>query len=179
MINDTEDFHVVNAHINNITAAGSAFATTTSGESLFINARIVEALKLSGSDVIRATVTPNFPDKRDRVQWRALRVKVTHSFDPDGDLIEESVVEEEPKEPLDKRVVEALDEHGPLRTSVIARLLEENSGAIGTMCAGLFSKGTIAMAEVYSGVNKRASHRVWAIDINDFDVDPFDVGDQS
>ena len=76
----------------------------------------------------------------------------------------------------DKRIIALLDEHGPLRTSSLSRLLGVDVGEAGALCHGLFAQGKIALADVYSSPsNTRASHRVWGININDFDVDPFDT----
>lgn len=161
--------------VDDLTAAGSAFGTTPDGEAVFVNARIVEAVKIKGGDYIKALVLPNYADKREKVQWRAVRAEVLGSaFDdisnePDN---ETPLVEEVSK---DKKVLAFLEEYGPLRTATLARLLETNSGEAGTLCHGLYAQGKIALADVYSDPsNKRASHRVWALDINEFDVDPFE-----
>jgi hypothetical protein len=158
--------------VDNITSVGSAFGATIEGEAVFINARIVSALKLKHGDHVRAFVLPNYEDKRDRVRWRAIRIEVIGSMSED----------EEPAAPLGKaeppkdlQIMRLLDEHGPLRTSTLARLLDIDSGEAGTLCHGLYAQGKIALADIYSAPgNKRASHRVWAMDINDFDVDPFE-----
>jgi hypothetical protein len=159
--------------IDDLTAAGSAFGSTADGEAVFVNARIVEAVKIKAGDYIKAIVIPNYEDKRHRVQWRAVRAEVT------GSAFEDISAEPDDEKPLvsrDVQVVGLLEEFGPLRTATLARLMNTNSGEIGTLCHGLYAQGKIALADVYSGPgNKRASHRVWAVDINEFDVDPFDV----
>lgn len=159
--------------VDDLTPAGSAFGSTTSGEAVFVNARIVEAVKIKGGDYIEAIVVPNYADKRERVQWRAVRAKVI------GSAFEDISHEPEPEVSVvskDQQVVLMLEEHGPLRTATLARLLNTNSGEIGALCHGLYAQGKIALADVYSDPgNKRASHRVWAVDINEFDVDPFEV----
>jgi hypothetical protein len=160
--------------IDEITVAGSAFGATADGEAVFINARIVSAIKIKGGDYVRALVLPNYEDKRDRVKWRAIRAEVQGST-PMLDPATESEVEIKPK---DIRVLEVLEEHGPLRTSTVARLLGVDSGEAGALCHGLYAQGKVAMADVYSSpANSRSSHRVWAITIHDFDVDPFDTED--
>jgi len=161
--------------IDDLTAAGSAFGSTADGEAVFVNARIVEAVKIKGGDYIKAMVLPNYADKRERVQWRAVRAEVVGSAFED---ISDEPETEEPLEPAkskDQLIVELLEEHGPLRTATLARLIGTNSGEIGALCHGLYAMGKIALADVYSDPgNKRASHRVWAVDINEFDVDPFE-----
>lgn len=158
--------------IDDLTAAGSAFGSTSDGEAVFVNARIVEAVKIKGGDYIKAMVLPNYADKRERVQWRAVRAEVIGSaFE---DISDEPEIEE-PAKSKDQLIVELLEEHGPLRTATLARLIGTNSGEIGALCHGLYAMGKIALADVYSDpANKRASHRVWAVDINEFDVDPFE-----
>lgn len=161
--------------IDDLTIAGSAFGSTADGEAVFVNSRIVEAVKIKGGDYVRVMVLPNYADKRDRVQWRAVRAEVIGSaFE---DISKEPATETPlvPEKTKDQLIVELLEEHGPLRTATLARLLGTNSGEAGTLCHGLYAQGKIALADVYSDpANKRASHRVWAVDINEFDVDPFE-----
>jgi hypothetical protein len=162
--------------VDNITSVGSAFGATVEGEAVFINARIVSALKLKHGDHVRAFVLPNYEDKRDRVRWRAIRVEVIGSISEDQEPMVMSNLNAGP--PKDQLIMDLLDEHGPLRTSTLARLLDIDSGEAGTLCHGLYAQGKIALADIYSSPgNKRASHRVWALDINDFDVDPFEDQD--
>jgi hypothetical protein len=162
--------------VDSITAVGSAFGATVEGEAVFINSRIVSALKLKHGDYVKAFVLPNYEDKRDRVRWRAIRVEVQGSMTDDQDP---GTSPSKPAGlPKDRQIMDFLDEHGPLRTSTLARLLDIDSGEAGTLCHGLYAQGKIALADIYSSPgNKRASHRVWAININDFDVDPFEEDD--
>lgn len=160
--------------VDNITVVGSAFGATPEGEAVFINARIVNAVKIKPGDCVRAVVLPNYEDKRDRVRWRAIRAEVQ------GSVFEGAApAEEAPAAPSKTdQILKLLDKHGPLRTSTLGRLIGVDSGEIGALCHGLHAQGVIALADVYSSPsNSRASHRVWAIDINDFDVDPFDQED--
>jgi hypothetical protein len=158
--------------IDEITAAGSAFGATAEGEAVFINARIVSAIKIKGGDHVRAMVLPNYEDKRDRVKWRAIRAEIQ------GSTPEHGPVDATDQVSKDQRVMRLLDDNGPLRTSIVARLLGIDSGEAGTLCHGLYAQGKIALADVYSSPNNtRASHRVWAISIHDFDVDPFEDQD--
>jgi hypothetical protein len=171
--------------VDNITAVGSAFGATVEGEAVFINSRIVAALKLKHGDYVRAFVLPNYEDKRDRVRWRAIRVKILGSTndeesvpDPAIEGLVNAMTRTAELLPRNEQILKLLDDHGPLRTSTLARLLGIDSGEVGTLCHGLYAQGRIALADIYSSPgNKRASHRVWAMDINDFDVDPFDQED--
>jgi hypothetical protein len=172
----TDETLTKDVFIDNITMVGSAFGATVEGEAVFINSRIVSALKLKHGDCVRAFVLPNYEDKRDRVRWRAIRVEVQGSTTEEQDTA--VVTSGSSSVPKDQLIISLLDEHGPLRTSTLARLLDIDSGEAGTLCHGLYAQGKIALADIYSSPgNKRASHRVWAMDINDFDVDPFDQED--
>ena len=171
--NTFTDTQIKDVFVDDLTVSGSAFGATPDGEAVFINARVVNALKLSGGEHLRAMVVPNYEDKRDRVQWRTIRAEVQDPMavtqEPMSEAPEPTVI------PKDQQILNLLDEHGPLRTSILARLLGIDSGEAGTLCHGLYAQGKIALADVYSSPsNSRASHRVWAIDINEFDVDPFD-----
>jgi hypothetical protein len=159
--------------IDDITPMGSAFAATPDGEAVFINARIVSAVKIKHGDRVRVLVLPNYEDKRDRVRWRALRAEVIGTiFETVGDG---EPVPSEPVKSKDVMVMDLLQEYGPLRTSSVGRLLNIDSGEAGALCHGLYAQGKIALANVYSSPdNNRASHRVWAVDINEFDIDPFE-----
>jgi len=158
--------------IDEITAAGSAFGATMDGEAVFFNSRIVSAIKIKGGDHVRAMVLPNYEDKRERVKWRAIRAEIQ------GSTPEHGPVDTNAEVAKDQRILDLLEEHGPLRTSTVARLLGIDSGEAGTLCHGLYAQGKIALADVYSSPNNsRSSHRVWAISIHDFDVDPFEDGD--
>lgn len=160
--------------IDDVTPMGSAFGATPEGEAVFINARIVNAVKIKHGDHVRVLVLPNYEDKRDRVRWRAVRAEVRGSA---FDVPMESEAGE-PVKSKDRMLLELLDEHGPMRTSTIGRLLNIDSGEAGVLCHGLYAQGKIALAEVHSSPqNSRASHRVWAVSIHDFDVDPFDTED--
>ena len=60
------------------TYAGSAFGVTAEGDGVFFNSRIVQRMGLKGGQTVQAYLVPNFPDKRDSIPWRAMRVEVTH-----------------------------------------------------------------------------------------------------
>lgn len=155
-------------YVADLTHANSAFATTASGETVFINARIIEAIKIQPGDKLKAYVISNYADKQDRVPWRAVRCEVVGSmFEEDKPAV--------PEKDLSERIFEALEEHGPMRTATLGRLLDTNSGEIGRVCLGLFAEGRVAMADVFSDpAQKRSSHRVWGVNLNEFDVDPFE-----
>lgn len=170
----TEDTIVRDVIVDGITMTGSAFGVTSAGDGVFINTRIVNAMKIKSGDHLRAYIVPNYEDKRDAVKYRALRVDVVHS------MFEGQAPDAQDPEPkvASQKVLQMLETHGPLRTSVLARLVGLDTGEVGVICQGLFGSGKIAMADVFNEPNqKRASHRVWGLNINEFDVDPFDDAD--
>ena len=158
--------------IDEVTYSNSAFgATTDTGEPVFINSRIVSAVKIKQGDMVEAALIPNYEDKQSTIPWRAIRASVVSS----EYQVPMTEVREPPKKDKGVLVVDLLTTHGPLRSSTLARLLDSHVSEVGTLCQGLYADGKIALAEVYGNpANKRASHRVWAVDINEFDVDPFE-----
>ena len=157
----TETVVVTNVLIENISHARSAFAVTPAGEEVFISNRIVERLGLEADMVVNAELLPNYPDKREQIPWRAVRVNMEKGPEPTP----------EPSVDKGKLIVDLIEDHGPLRTATIARHLNLTVDEVSTLLTGLFSEKRIAMAEVYSDpTQKRASIRVWGIDINDFDL---------
>lgn len=166
----TEDTIIKDVVVDGVTLSGSAFGVTTEGDGVFINNRIVNAMKLKSGDHLRAYIVDNYEDKRHQTKYRALRVTVLHSMFEDQPDAPEGT-----EKPTSVLILDTLEKHGPLRTAVLARLVGGDTGEVGVICRGLFSAGKIAMAEVYSDPQqKRASHCVWGIDLNDFDVDPFE-----
>ena len=85
------------------TYAGSAFGVTAEGDGVFFNSRIVEAVKLQGGQTVKAYLVPNFPDKRDSIPWRAMRVEV---------LKQETEMVARQAAPLIDRLHELLTEEG-------------------------------------------------------------------
>lgn len=61
------------------TYSGSAFGVTQEGDGVFFNTRIVQAVGLDAGALVKAYLVPNFPDKRDNIPWRAMRVEVLNS----------------------------------------------------------------------------------------------------
>lgn len=151
--------------IDGVTYAGSAFGVLIeTGEQVFLNKRIVEKIGLVEDQVVRATLIPNYEDKKQNIPWRAIHVEV----DTEG----EAAPEPEPTIDNTQRILALLDEHGPLRTSTIAKEIGLTVDEAGTLCMGMFASKKIAMADVYAEPGqKRASLRVWGLHINDFDVD--------
>lgn len=60
-----------------ITPSGSGFAVNPQGEQVFMNARLVSAMKVEAGDTFDAFLLPNYPDKKEMIPWRAMRVEPT------------------------------------------------------------------------------------------------------
>lgn len=65
---------IIPAVVDTLTENGSGFATTETGEAIFINARIMQKMNLKQFDEIDVYVVPNYPDKQDQIKYRATRV---------------------------------------------------------------------------------------------------------
>lgn len=171
------DAKSVTVFVDQITPSGSAFgARTDNGEVVFINARIVSAVKVHEGYTLQATVIPNYEDKRHSVQWRAIRVTVLGEEEtkPAAPTAEET--EQVAQDNMVEKLYGLLDTHGPLRTATLSRMMGLATIEVGVLCRGMYAAGNISMAEVYSSpANSRPSHKVWAVNINDFDVDPFET----
>ena len=65
---------IIPAVVDTLTENGRGFATTETGEAIFINARIMQKMDLKQFDEIDVYVVPNYPDKQDQIKYRATRV---------------------------------------------------------------------------------------------------------
>lgn len=114
--------------IEDQTYAGSAFGVTAEGDGVFFNSRIVEAVKLQGGQTVKAFVVPNFPDKRDSIPWRAMRVEV---------LKQETEIVSRQEAPLIDRLHELLtDEGGGLTALEAANELGEDVEVVRKLLEG-------------------------------------------
>jgi hypothetical protein len=60
--------------IAEVVDSGSAFGMTDEGDMVFINQRIVSSIRADTGDYYEAFLLPNYPDKREMIPWRALRL---------------------------------------------------------------------------------------------------------
>jgi hypothetical protein len=74
-LNETRRQQVIVEYLN---PTGSGFAVTPKGEQVFLNARLVTAMNVQPGNVYNAFLLPNYPDKRDQIPWRAMRVEPVH-----------------------------------------------------------------------------------------------------
>jgi len=113
--------------IEETTYSDSAFGVTEEGDGVFFNARIVQRMGLKGGQTVQAYLVPNFPDKRDSIPWRAMRVEVTH---------EQENIEVVPTKLLDK-IRRLLKEDMSVMWTVteIAEELEEDEEVVAKLLA--------------------------------------------
>ncbi len=113
--------------IEETTYADSAFGVTEEGDGVFFNSRIVQKMGLKGGQTVQAYLVPNFPDKRDSIPWRAMRVEVTH---------EQENIEVTPTTTLD-RIHRLLKEDMSVMWTVteIAEELEEDEKLVAKLLA--------------------------------------------
>ena len=60
--------------IEDVSDANSAFGVNELGEVVFFNSRIVSKMNIDIGHVVNADCVPNYEDKRDKVQWRCIKV---------------------------------------------------------------------------------------------------------
>lgn len=151
-------------HIDMLTYAGSAFGSTIEGEQVFVNARIVETMGLSEGMVVMGYLLPNFPDKRDQIPLRAMRVTLAE------EKPEEQVVEPDKQTPGDK--ILAIIKDNPEEYFTTVDLAEEtglDTKTVNNWAMGLHNQGLISRADVHAGPNqKRASFILWALSAKSF-----------
>lgn len=144
--------------------SGSMFATTKDGEGVFINARIVQLLKLEPMEEVRAFVLPNYPDKREHIQWRAVRVERSEKQEP----VIAGLKSLEPT--VEQRVLTLLEAGGIFSNGEIAEYLGIEPALAGTTTARLFISGKLAKAEVHRRPGQmRPSLLLYAIDVDQFE----------
>jgi hypothetical protein len=103
--------------IHEVVDSGSAFGVTEDGDMVFINQRIVSAMDVKPGDVWDAYLLLNYPDKREMIPWRALRLS-TEGQEP------LSKVKKEVDEQLLHAIVRLLNNEGYLTAAEIAETLD-------------------------------------------------------
>lgn len=148
---------VMDAVIETQSGAGSVFATTTKGEGVFINSRIVAVLGLQPMEQVRVFALPNYPEKQDRVPWRAVRVERL------GEPGEGS-------EALEHLILEFLSHGGYYTNAEIAEEIGTDPAQVGRSTARLFVTARIAKADVYAMPGQgRPAFVFYAKNVDQFD----------
>ena len=152
-------------HVDMLTYSGSAFGSTPDGDQVFINARIVDAMGLSEGMVLTGYLLPNFPDKRDQIQWRAMRMEKSGPRAEDDEPLVEA--EETPAQKILSRIKEG--SQGYFTTVDLVEDLGLDTKTVNNNCMSLHNRGLIARADVHAAPNqKRASYVLWALDAKSF-----------
>ena len=152
-------------HVDMLTYSGSAFGSTPDGDQVFINARIVDAMGLSEGMVLLGHLLPNFPDKRDQIQWRAMRMEKPRPRAEDDEPFVEA--EETPGQKILARIKEG--SQGYFTTVDLVEDLGLDTKTVNNNCMSLHNRGLIARADVHAAPNqKRASYVLWALDAKSF-----------
>ncbi len=156
--------------IETITRYNSAFGTTSEGDRVFLNTRLIEAVGLQEGDLTRCHVLPNYEDKRDEIPYRAIRAGAPEA-QPEPDVLEKP----ETKPPVQEILYEYLKKVGPTSTSSLVSALNDpraGTNEVHRACSQLHSDGEIARALVYRTPGQgRASMTLWALSVEEFEVE--------
>jgi hypothetical protein len=132
---------VIEAVVDQITYTNSAFATSvTTGEVVFVNARIVNAVGLQLGDTRNFFVIPNYPDKQEQVAWRAMRVEC------DADKLRTEPATAAPR----KVIKDLLDESNPMTVKKIMDKTGLNEAIVMASLKSLMEHGEAETAIVVS-----------------------------
>ena len=132
---------VIEAVVDQITYTNSAFATSvTTGEVVFVNSRIVNAVGLQIGDTRNFFVIPNYPDKQEQVAWRAMRVEC------DADKLRTEPATAAPR----KVIKDLLDDNNPMTVQKIMDKTGFNEAIIMASLKSLTEHGEAETAIVVS-----------------------------
>jgi hypothetical protein len=148
--------------VENIALNGSAFGVTKEGENVFINARIVALLGIRIMDNIVAHVLPNYPNRKDQVPWRAVRVDKTET------AVAPAALSVEPR--LEDIILRHMKDGGIYSNAELSEDLEHDVLMVSNSTARLFAAGKLAKAEVYRRPGQaRPSFLLYAINVEEFE----------
>ena len=148
---------VIEAVVDQITYTNSAFATSvTTGEVVFVNARIVNAVGLQLGDTRNFFVIPNYPDKQEQVAWRAMRVEC------DADKLRTEPATAAPR----KIIKDLLDDNNPMTAQKIMDKTGFNEAIIMASLKSLTEHGEAETAIV---VNKDGQTKYYCSNFDWFD----------
>jgi len=126
--------------VHEVVDSGSAFAMTDDGEMVFVNQRIVSTVGLEPGEPYEAYLLPNYPDKREMIPWRALRIAYEGQ-------------EPRSKKPIDERllhaVVRLLNNDGYLTAAEIAETLDAPLIEVHRALKGGHEQGIIMSVPAY------------------------------
>ena len=126
--------------IHEVVDSGSAFGMTEDGDMVFVNQRIVASIGALPGDAYEAFLLPNYPDKREMIPWRALRL-VSEGQDP------------RPGKPIDEQllhaVVRLLNNDGYMTAAEIAETLDAPLIEVHRALKGGHEQGIIMSVPAY------------------------------
>jgi len=165
---------VTNVHKHNF-AFGHAVDPVN--EQVFIPAHVAEGLGLKPSDIVEATLVPNYADKSNS-GTKYMAVKVSRKNTPELNKIdsaEADLIQVEPKtvEPVgdsvDEMVLNFIYETTYCTTAEIAKNLNVEHLVASNSAMRAFRNGLISKADVYNRTGqRRASFTMWAGEANRF-----------
>lgn len=146
--------HLIDAVVDEITVTKSAFATSVdTGETIFINARIVNAVGIERGQRRKFIVLPNYEDKQAQgVMWRAMRIEPTTIYNnpsipvpvpfPAQNLPAPTVTKFDEREPQPRKIIrELLDQRFPMTESEIIEETGFNSAQVRNAMKSLMAYG--------------------------------------
>ena len=174
--------------ITNVHKRNFAFghAVDPINEQVFIPSHVVEGIDLKPSDIVEATLVPNYADKSNSgTKYMAVKisllntselkkidsVEVPNNQDEDEwDPFEEDFRPKElSREEIDEKVLAFIEETTFCTTSEISENLSLPHKTVGNSAMRAFNAGLISRAEVYGRVGiRRPSFVMWAKDQNRF-----------
>jgi hypothetical protein len=148
---------VIEAVVDQITYTNSAFATSvTTGEVVFVNSRIVNAVGLQIGDTRNFFVIPNYPDKQEQVAWRAMRVEC------DADKLRTEPATAAPR----KIIKDLLDDNNPM---TVQKIMDKTGFNEAIIMASLKSLTEHGEAETALVVNKDGQTEYYCSNFDWFD----------
>jgi hypothetical protein len=148
---------VIEAVVDQITYTNSAFATSvTTGEVVFVNSRIVNAVGLQIGDTRNFFVIPNYPDKQEQVAWRAMRVEC------DADKLRTEPATAAPR----KIIKDLLDDNNPM---TVQKIMDKTGFNEAIIMASLKSLTEHGEAETAIVVSKKGQTEYYCSNFDWFD----------
>jgi len=169
---------ITNVHKHNF-AFGHAVEPIN--EQVFIPSHVIEGIDLKPSDIVEATLVPNYADKSNSgTKYMAVKVSLLNT--PELNMIDsvetsqevdfnqvETETQDLTREQLDKLVLDFIYETAYCTTSEISQNLNIPHKSAGNSAMRAFSNGLISKAEVYGRVGlQRPTFLMWAKEANRF-----------
>lgn len=97
-----------------VSDTGSGFGVTPEGDTVFLNSRLMDRMKVKPGDIYNAFLLPNYEDKRGETPWRAMRVEAA-TLDPH---LKNVILNSKDQSGFERRlVVDYMKEYGGVSTT--------------------------------------------------------------